>query len=207
MELDNLKNSWEQFDTKLTENLVLNERMLKRLNFGNSKNEMQKLLATEQLNIVGVFLAFVFFTAYSLRLINDVHYSIPGLIGATLLLANLSFSFVKVKNLLKVNYYDSSIVGLQRDLSKIKVLILRYRRIEYLLMPVLMLSLLPITFISLADTNIYEHLDKLWLQTLLLLGFTSTFILVILVNKHHYDRKIKNAEDFLKEIAQFKMSE
>jgi len=207
MELENFKKSWEQFDTKLIENLNLNEKLLKRLNFGNSKNEMQKLLVTEQLNIAGTFLAFVFFAAYSLRLINEVQYSVPGIIGSSLLLAYLSFSIIKVKNLLKVNYYDSSIVSLQKALSKIKVLILRFRRIEYLLMPLLMISLLPITFISIADMNIYEYLDKLWLQILLFLGFVITIVLVILANKHFYDRKIRNAEDFLKEVSQFEVSE
>ena len=207
MELENFKKSWKQFDTKLIENLKLNEKLLKKLNFGNSKNEMQKLLVTEQLNIAGAFLAFVFFTAYSLRLINEVQYSIPGLIGSSLLLAYLSFSVIKVKNLLKINYFDSSIVGLQKALSKIKMLVLRFRRIEYLLMPLLMFSLLPITFISIADMNIYENLDKLWIQILLFLGFVITIVLVILVNKHFYDRKIQNAEDFLKEVSQFEVSE
>jgi putative effector of murein hydrolase LrgA (UPF0299 family) len=207
MELENFKKSWKQFDTKLNENLKLNEKLLKRLSFGNSKNEMQKLLVTEQLNIAGTFLAFVFFTAYSLRLINEVQYSVPGLIGSALLFAYLSFSVIKVKNLLKINYYDASIVGLQKALSKIKVLVLRFRRIEYLLMPLLMFSLLPITFISIADMNIYENLDKLWLQILLISGFASTIVLVISVNKHFYDRKIRNAEDFLREVSEYEVSE
>lgn len=207
MELENLKNKWEQFDAKLTENLKINEKLLKRLNYSNSKNEMQKLLLTEQLNIAGLFIAFIFFTAYSTRLLNELQYSVPGLFGSLLLLVSITFSVMKVSKLLRLNYFDSSILDLQSKLAKIKVLVLRLRRIEYLMIPLVMFSLLPITFISVADTDIYEHIDKLWLQILLIFGFTITFILVILINKNMYDRKMQNAEDFLKEIAHFEFSE
>ena len=207
MELENLKNKWEQFDAKLTENLKFNEKLLKRLNYRNSKNEMQKLLVAEQLNIAGLFIAFIFFTAYSTRLINELQYSIPGFFGSLLLLVYIGFSVIKVSRLSTVNYFDSSILDLQSKLAKIKILILRLRRIEYLLIPLLMLSLLPITFISIADTDIYAHIDKLWLQILLIFGFAITFVFVILINKNLYDRKMKNAENFLKEIAHFEVNE
>jgi len=44
MELDDLKNIWAQYDKKLSDNLKLNEDLLRRMNLDKSKQEMQKPL-------------------------------------------------------------------------------------------------------------------------------------------------------------------
>lgn len=203
MELEQLKNKWEVIDKKLSKNLKFNDKLIKKINFDKSKNEMQKLILIELINVIGISIALIFFSAYAIRLIDDLQYSVTGFIGSLILLAYISFSIMKIRNLLRIDYYNSSVVDLQKELSKTKVLLLRIKRVEYLLIPFLMVSLLPITFISVGHTDIYEHLDKLWLQLLLIFGFVVTIILVFLANKYLYDSRIQNAEDFLKEIGQF----
>jgi len=41
MELDELKKAWIQYDKKLSENLKINQELLKKITLGKSKHEMK----------------------------------------------------------------------------------------------------------------------------------------------------------------------
>ena len=70
MELDDLKNTWSQYDKMLADNLRLNEELLRKLNLNSSKREMQKVLVYELINIVTAVLVIIFTLWLSVYYIN-----------------------------------------------------------------------------------------------------------------------------------------
>lgn len=205
MELDDLKGAWAQYDKKLSENLKFNEELLRKMNLSKAKQELQKPLNTEIISIIIIFLSIVFVMGFSLRLIDEIQYSIPGFAGVVIGIAYLIFSITKVNKFTKIDYYNTSIVQLQKELLLLNNLILRFRKLELILLPFLVIAILPIAFKATHNINIYERLGLFILEAGFILGISIA--VGFWVNKIVYDKKLKDAKMFLKEIENFEKVE
>jgi len=201
MELDDLKSAWAQYDKKLAVNLKFNEELLRKMNLNTSKKEMQKPLLYELFNIASIFLGFVYVTASSIQFINEPKYCIPGFISALIGLAFIVFAIKKANKLLSIDYYGSSVVKLQKDIATLNRLVLKLRKYELVLFPLLILPLLPILFKAIHNIDIYQNLKLFSIEIILILGIG--FPLTLWTNKHLYDKKFKNTERLLQEIEKF----
>jgi hypothetical protein len=203
MELDDLKTIWAQYDKKLTENLKFNEELLKKMNLNKAKQELQKPFILELITIVIIFLSIVFVTAFSIRLINEIQFSLTGFGSVLFGITYLIFSIMKVNKFTKIDYYNSSIVKLQKDLLLLKTFILRLRKIEGIMVPFLIITILPIAFKAIHNINIFENPGLFIIKVCIILGIS--YPVGFWINKNLYDQKIKDAEMFLKEIENFEM--
>ena len=133
MELVELKKVWLEYDQKLNKNLILNERLLKNMNLEKARQEMQKPLVLEILNIIVSFILVAFLTASSIRVIEEVQFSLTGFIAAMFGLIYLIFAIITVNRFLKIDYYNSNIIKLQKEISQLKTFILRLRKVELIM--------------------------------------------------------------------------
>lgn len=201
MELDDLKKSWIEYDKKLSENLKLNETLLRKINLNNSKKEFQKPLNLEIVNIVVAFLAVVWVLAISFKFIEQPKFSMPGLIAAMIGLVYLTFSIIKVNRFTKIDYYQKSVVNLQKDIAKLNQFVLKIRKVELILMPFLISMLFPILFKAVHNMDIYK---KIWLFVFEIVFVAGIGLIVtIWINKKFVDKKMKNVDRLLDEIANF----
>jgi hypothetical protein len=201
MELDELKQIWSQYDKKLNENLKFNEEIFKRMNLGKAKQELQKPLNMELWNIAIIFLTSIFVAAFSVKLINQPQYSVTGFAGVLIGIVYLLSSIRKAKRFAGIDYYNSTIVNLQKELVLLKTMVIRLKKIEFILLPFLIIFILPIAFKVVNHMDIYK---KLWLYVLeitIILGVS--YPAGIWIYKNIYDKKMKDAELFLKEIENF----
>lgn len=205
MELDDLKGAWAQYDKKLAANLKFNEELLRKMNLNSSRKELQKPLINELLSVAAMFIVIIYVVASSIRFIDEPRYCIPGFISAIIGLAFLVFAVIKINKFLDVDYYGSSVVKLQKDITTLNRLILKLRKYELVLLPILTLPLLPILFKAIHNIDIYQNIKLFSIEIILILGIG--FPLTLWVNKHLYDKKFKNAEHFLKEIDKFESEE
>ena len=201
MELDDLKGAWEKYDKKLTENLKFNEELLRKMNLNNSKSEMQKPLIYEIVGVAVSFLLIVYVVGSSIRFINEPKYCIPGFVSAITGLILFIFAIIKTNKFLSIDYYGSSVLKLQKDITTLNKLVLQLRKFELILFPLLILPLLPILFKAIHNMDIYKNIKLFAIEIILILGIG--FPLTLWINKHLYDEKVKNAERFLKEIDNF----
>jgi hypothetical protein len=205
MELDDLKGAWAQYDTKLSKNLKLNEELLKKMNMNNSKHELQKPLKIEIGNIVWGFLLVVYVTSSSVRFIEELRFSIPGFLSAIIGLVYLIFSTIKVNRFLRVDYFGSSIVKLQKDIAELSTLILRLRKFEFILMPILLISIFPVVFKSVLNVDIYENIKLFALEVIFCI--VISILVSIWGSRHFVDKKINNAKKELEELVKFENEE
>ena len=201
MELDDLKNAWTQYDKKLAESLKFNEDLLRKLNLNNSKKELQKPLIYELIGVAVIFILIVYVVVSSIRFIDEPKYCVPGFISAIIGMAFLMFAIIKANRFLSIDYYGSSVVKLQKDIAILNRLVLRLRKYELALFPLLILPILPLLFKAIHNIDIYHNIKLFTIEIILILGIG--FPLTFWINKHLYDKKFKNTERFLQEIDKF----
>jgi hypothetical protein len=201
MELDELKATWAQYDKKLSQNLKFNEELLKKMNLEKSRKELQKPLMYE---IAGVLIGFVFFvytTAVSIRFVDEPKYAVPGFVAAVVCLAYTVFSVIKANKFLSIDYYNSSVLKLQKDIARLNKLVLRLRKYELLMFPLFVLPLLPVLIKAINNVDIYANTTLLIFEIVFTMGIG--YPLCFWINKQLYDKKFRNTVQFLKEIEAF----
>jgi hypothetical protein len=205
MELDEFKQIWSQYDKKLNENLKFNEELLRKMNLSRARQELQKPLIYELISTTVIFFTIVFASVFSIRLIEEIQFSITGFVGILIGTFYLIFSIMKVNRFVKIDYYGSSIVKLQKDLSILNTFILRLRKIETIILPFLVITILPIAFKAVHNINIFGNLLIFIIEVVIILGIS--YPVGFWINRNFYDKKIKDAQMFLKEIERFEKEE
>ena len=201
MELDDLKRSWTEFDNKLDRNLKFNESLLRKMNMNTAKREFQKPLNIEIVNIVVAFLVIIYVSSMSIKFISELRFSIPGLLAVFVVFVYLYFSIRKANRFLKIDYFQSSVVKLQKEIAGLNQLVLRFRKYEFGMGPVLVLFLFPIIFKAYNKIDIYKHV---WLFIIAFVSAVSIGVIgMILINKFYVDKKMKNVNRLLEEIVKF----
>jgi hypothetical protein len=205
MELDELKQIWSQYNKKLNENLKFNEELLRKMNLNKAKQELQKPFTLELINICIMFFTIVFVIGFSIRLREEIQFSLTGFAGVLFGIIYLVFSIIKANRFTKIDYYNSTIVKLQKDLTLLKTLILRLRKIELIILPFLVIAILPIAVKVINNIDIFGKPLLFIFEVCFILGIS--YLVGFWTNKNIYDKKMKDAEMFLKEIDYFEKEE
>lgn len=205
MELDDLKNKWTQYDKKLSDNLHLNEALLRKLNLKGSQQEMKKLLVFELINIVFAVFLILFVFSNSIYYIHQLRFSVPGFICIGTTFIYLIFGIIRTRAFLKIDYYGSSVLKVQKDILSLKSKSLKFRKFELILLPVLILPILPLLFKVVHNIDIYQHFESMMIEMLIVLGLA--YPLVFLTYKYFYDKKFKNAEQHLADLKRFELED
>lgn len=201
MELDELKQSWKDYDKKLIDNLRLNEKLMKQLNLDKSKREMSKPLIYEITNIAVAFMLAVYLLGFALRHSEESIFVASSMLALVVDLVLLVLGVIKLNSFLKVDYYNSTVLDLQKAVYNLKKMILRYRKIEMGTAPILMLGLFPVVFKDFRGANLFQNLGLYIIE--MTAGLAIAFTLIIWINRQLYDKKVKNTEQFLKEIEEY----
>lgn len=205
MELDDLKGAWAQYDKKLSKNLNINVELLRSINFGKYNDALRKPMKLELLNIFIQIFMIGLSIFFLIRLSNEIVYFLTGLIGISMCTISLIFSVVKATRLNNLFHYHLSITNFQKDFSYLRILIIRLRKIEYVIAAIIGITLFPLIVKATAD------IDLLGNFTLLIPGICCTigfgYALGIWLNLIVYDKGIKQAEMFLSMIDKFSTEE
>ena len=205
MELDNLKGVWAQYDKKLSENLKFNEELLKATNFEKYNHALRKPLNLELLNIFIQLFMIGFLTFFLARLSNEIQFFSIGLIGALLCGISLVFSVVKAIRFNRLLYCHLSIMNFQKDITLLRIFIMRLRRMEYIMAALMGITIFPFIIKAMANIDIFGDLSLLIPGICCVIGIG--FVIGILLNMNVYDKGLKDAEIFLSIIAKFEKDE
>jgi Na+/H+ antiporter NhaA len=205
MELEELKSAWAQYDKKLSQNLKLNEELLRKMNLEKSKKEMNAPLTYEIISVsIGViFLLYIAFA--TIRYSNEFKFLLPGIITCIIVAIWVYNSFSKIRLLSNIDYYYTPIVELQKSIHTFNQKYQKYKKFELYSIPVFAISAMPILGIALRNFDIYEHLTRFIIGIVLslILGYPGT----IWIYKNLYDKKLRNTTKFLDELSQFEKEE
>ena len=201
MELDELKGAWALYDKKLSENLKFNEELFRKTNLDRSKREMSTPLAYEIFTVVvgGIIILFVLSSTY--RFAGDSILLISGILTSLLCLISLYFTIQKVSLLTKIDYYNSTVLDLQKALAQVKKKYLQYKRGEIFVFPIFALFAMPIVAKGLRNFDIMAYTGRYVIAMIGALGLG--YPIMLWIYKNWYERKLENTNDFLKELDEF----
>jgi len=201
MELEELKRSWELYDKKLTESLKLNEELLRRSNLDRSRREMNTPLALVTFDTICALIFAVFFLAATLRYGNEWRYLLTGGFS-TLFMLTLLFLDIKMLGMLRrIDYYNTSVLSLQKQLSSFQKMFNNYKRTGLYLLPLAIISIFPIIVKILNGHDAMDYPGSLIFNYLIILGIS--YPLLIWIFRHFFEKKIKAAKQFLSELKEF----
>jgi hypothetical protein len=143
MELQELKDIWNEYDRKLDRNLQLNMQLLKQLNLDKAKNKLNRLLWFKGIEIA-VFILMAFYLG---RFIANnwpaLHFIIAGLILASVLVMWIVYVVKQLAIIadLQMGYADA-IAPIQKKIEQLKLHIVNYTKYSFVLLPLYPVMLL-----------------------------------------------------------------
>lgn len=205
MELEELKAQWAQYDKKLTQNLKFNEEILRKMNLDNSKKAMNAPLIYEIISTgIGVP-ALIYLISMTYKFGGDIKFLIPGIIASIALTIYQYFSIDKIRLLSNIDFYNSSLLDLQKAVSIFKKKYLSYRKHELYYFPVFAITSIPVLAIALRGFNLYDHPVRFAIA--ILLSIVLFYPLALWYYKNIFDKKIQNTNAFLEELLKYEKEE
>jgi hypothetical protein len=86
----------------------------------------------------------IYLIGVSVRLAANLKFSVLGFAGAALTIVYLVFSIIKIRRFVAIDFFYTPVVQLQKEVVKLEVLILAFRKIEMPLMAPFAATLIPI---------------------------------------------------------------
>jgi len=201
MELDDFKTAWAQYDKKLTENLKFNAELLKSMNLDKSNREFNKLLTYEIFTVVLTGLFLIYISTATIKFASEIKFLLSGIVSIITLLPLLLFAIIKTNMLSNIDYYNASVVDLQKSISLFNQKYVAFRKLELFIFPLYIISTAPILVKAARNFDFFVHIERYSVGVFLAL--IIGYPLLIWIYKNWYDKKIQHAKQFLEEINKF----
>lgn len=199
MELDELKDLLKEDNKKLEARILINEKLLGKMNLDKAVGEFDRLIKR---SILGRNLALLYCTIsllLSLIVIKDLQYSIPGIIGGLAML----WSFIGHSAIRKPDFYKISLIDLQKTICQFRIHTSSSARSDISVTLLWLLTLIPLYIRVAFHFRIYSH--PFYLSV-----FCIVYLIIILLTVYfsvniykEYDRKLKETELYMNEIIEF----
>ena len=205
MELDELKAAWQQHHKALAENTRINIELYKAVKINQAKSELRKPIVYEMVSVAVLFAFALYVFGSSLRIHDQLRFSVPGFAASVIALIYLIFSILKIRRSQKIEYYGTPVVQLQEAITHLHMRILRLRKFELILLVPFIVTALPILFIAVHGIDLYVHAGWFIFEIVVAIGVGVP--LTIWLNRHLYDKKIEAAKRMLSDLQHFKSEE
>lgn len=197
MDIDSLKNTWADYEKKLSKSLQLNEKLLKEINLKNTKKGFGWLIIYEYLNIALLIFLIILSVKINLYYADYLQYSIPGIIYTTIVFLYVYFSIIRLKHLKRIDFSDT-LMKVQRQLAKSEKQFIKFKKYELLCLPLFILPFFPIVLKYFFNINIYNSIGLLIFEIVFSLGLGYPTLITLYKRTYHY--KYKKAEKVIQEL-------
>ena len=162
MELEEIKNRWNEFDNKLEKSLQLNKQLLNKINLDKAKNKLRTLLIYKLLEMGVLVYVIYYLVNFTIKNIDSTQFSISALIliffGVMGYISDIRQISVIIR--LRTDKADD-ITSKQKNLTTLKLLIVNYVKWALLSIPFfpVWIVLIPKIFLN---VDIYSSSMNLW---------------------------------------------
>jgi len=202
MQLEELKNIWQNFDQSIENKIELNHQLLKEVSFKRIQNMLAGLKAEQifELIITIIFLPFLYQLTFNS--INSLPLMICGSVLIFIMLATIAYNIYVIKEIYSIHYEDS-ILNAQHKLERLKILEVKETNLLIVLIPAFYLCILIMA-------NAFFHFKIAANPTLfwgLQMGGTMVITLIIVyLLKRFPNRSLQNALAFIHEMEDLKQA-
>ncbi len=136
MELDQFKALWYEQDKKLDKNLQLNIQLLKTINLNKAGNKLKKLCIFKIFEMLIFLHMIVYLINFTIKYISFPGLSIPSIAIITFIAAGFISDIRQMTLIVDLLLNDTlPVFQLQKKIEKLKLLIINYVKVSYLLIP------------------------------------------------------------------------
>jgi hypothetical protein len=199
MELDNLKEIWQNESKGLEARIAVNESIIRKMNLDKTISEFDVLVNRA---LLGRNLALVYCLisiVLASRAYADLAYSIPALLAGMAML----WSFCSHLSITRPAYDKISVVALQKQICAFRIHTAANAVYDIAIVSCWLVTLLPLTLKVTQGVAIYSHAN----YTMLFLGFSVVVIVLITAFSRmaykQYNQKLREAEAQLNTILEF----
>jgi hypothetical protein len=201
MELSELKEIWESEQKKRLHRIKINEKRVNEITVYNSKNKLEKYI---NISIIGRNLALLYFIisiGFASKVLNDLLYSLPAIIGGFAML----FSFFQHISLKKADYGSMNVVELQKTIHKFRIHTLRYAKFDKGIVALWLFTLSPIYLKLFFQISIFSNQNH-FIVFIFIAVVISILITVFPFDIYKkWDLELNEAEIKLNDIKEFEI--
>lgn len=203
MELDLLKSRWEEYDRKLSQNLRLNEILLRKFLREKSRKEITFLSWLELLGLALLGAVAYFLIIFSIRLLDQPVYLIFGVLNLGLLGFYFTVGVRNVRAYHKINFYDASVVEIQRRVAKIEAQNNRLRMFSFVVACFFPFLLNPIFMKAISGLDFWQQpLLTIYLCTVAI-ALAAGLSLGWWMDRNITRKRLRNTQAFLEELKSY----
>lgn len=199
MELDNLKELWQDESRALEARIAVNESMIRNMNLDKTLGEVDVLVKRAMLGRNLALVYCLISVVLAARAYADLAYSLPALLAGAAML----WSFISHLSITRPAYDTLSVVALQKQICTFRMHTAANAVYDMAIVSGWLVTLLPLLLKVVLGVAIYSHAG----YTLLFVGFSAVVIVLIVVVSRsvyeQYNQKLKEAEAQLNTIVAF----
>ncbi len=193
--------AWEQYDENLAKNLSVDEDKLRKASLAKTEDQMEYPFTSEWVELVGGAFVAIAVLILSVRQIAEPKFFWIGMLSVFIGVVYMRFSYIKIRLLKQIDYYGMPIVKLQGNVAHVKRKILRFRKIGLWLFPLYGLPIIPLTYKTLYNVDLFAQIELLAGKSI---GFLAiTYLAIFLINKYMYDKRFAKVEELIKRLKEF----
>ena len=198
MNIEQLKDMWQQQEQQLASSLKLNATLLRKLNFDQAERKLRRLLQTERLNILGNLLFAAYLLAASTAVFPHWPFSVPGYLCAICCFLLAGFSIIRIRKIKRLDYIGSNILELQKQLADLVQTRLRLGKRELWVSILALVFMWPVVLYTGWSLNIYQH----WTWLLIILAGVAVIVVPVAIwHERSYRTSLEHSQQLLQEIA------
>ncbi|MCF8219586.1 MAG: hypothetical protein K9I29_09555 [Bacteroidales bacterium] len=205
MELDDLKQTWLKYDKKLSDNLKTNRELLKKTNLDRAKSAMDTPKNYEVISLIIGFLFLLYVVTSTIRFSADTKFLLSGTLTSLWTIIMITLTLGKLKLLTNLDFYNQSVLNIQKRLARIKKKYLQYKRFELYTIPLFVIVAAPILAKAMRGFDFFASPLKYAISFVVAVGIG--YPITIWIYKNWYDKKLKNTDTFINELEKFELNE
>lgn len=202
MELDEMKNLWQQYDKALQQNKILNEQLVQMMLKDKSKNTIRNILNFEYTGLIVCSILILVFALQFTTIFGNTLMMAAYFISLLFIIASLVLFYYKHKMLTSLNFSSSKVSDTARTLERFRLLVSKERLWTFICSPVIIAALLIVFTKWVRNIDIMDMPDVFLPR--IIIGSVALLISLAVLYRLLYFNNIKAIKQNLEEIEQFR---
>ena len=197
MELDDLKNTWNEIDNQVKGKQNFTIKIFDKMSNRKFHSKLYKIILPEILGSL-ICISSAFFIGFNFGKLNGATYQIIGLLGIFVFVIVTVISLLSLQNLIKVGDVGKPYVDTLQDFGTQKIKFYKLQKLN------LRLSYLQLVIVVLLLPKFFEKSGITDSKYFYIFSFSFCLIFLLIFSKwvmKSYNKTIRQTEDLLKELT------
>lgn len=202
MDLDKMKEMWQQHDKVLQKNAVLNEQLVNYILRDRSKNAIRRLINLEYIGIIVCGAVLLLFAIHLFDWQLNTALTICYILSLAFIVFAVLLCFYKIQHLNSIDLNSDAVTETARKINQYRLIISMEKTVSLIIAPVFMLTMFAVMMFWIHGVDIFEDISQF--LPYLIIGLIAAIAGMLLLYRRLYSQSIKEIMDNLKEIEQFR---